>query len=647
MSRVTHAILIFCLFAVGPLGAQPPDLTGVWSCSDGGTYYIRQVGNEVWWYGRSGDQGATWTNVFHGAIQQNRIAGKWADVPQGVIRGAGTMDLQIVSLYRLTSGSVTGGFGGKTWTRGGEPAQPAAGGTVTANNSLLGTWQCPGRLYTFSQEGGEVVGRWTVVDATSVNTGRPVNEAGYRMQQVSPNRYTGQTLVRDTGGRSNWKPTTITVNGNTLANSGGDACSKTLTRVSGPGAVSGAGGSTPGPSGGANGAAPRVNIGGNWIDPANLPFTLAQNGNNLAVYGPAGWQPGTGSFTGPNTVTLNFPGRGTVNGTVENGQINWSNGVVWKPGGLGGVIPPGTAPASGAIAPAAANGASPRVNLSGNWTDPANLPFTLAQNGNNLAVYGPAGWQPGTGSFTGPNTVTLNFPGRGTVNGTVENGQINWSNGVVWKPGGPGGVIPPGTAPASGAVAPAAANGASPRVNLSGNWTDPYGGTFTLAQIGNNLNFYGSPGYQPGTGSFTGPNTFTMNFPGRGTLNGTVENGQITWSNGVVWKPGGPGGVIPPGAGSASGAGVAGGSGGPCADPRTLQIMDQWLLNAIPPQPSGSAMRYEPWGRLVNRSRSAELAVTGAPDTRLSRCEWLWERSQTLTSSNGLGTLWQYVTARR
>lgn len=110
------------------------------------------------------------------------------------------------------------------------------------NNPLLGDWHCPGRLFTFTQEGNEIVGRWTVVDPTSANRDkRPVNEAGYRMRQTAPNQYTGETLWRDSAGRSGWKPTTITVNGNTLTNSGGDACSTTLTRagVTGTGTMAG------------------------------------------------------------------------------------------------------------------------------------------------------------------------------------------------------------------------------------------------------------------------------------------------------------------------------------------------------------------------------------------------------------------------
>jgi len=69
------------------------DLTGVWAASDVGTYYVRQVGDEVWWLGLSRDQGRTFANVFHGFAQYRGadgeplakplIEGDWADVPIG------------------------------------------------------------------------------------------------------------------------------------------------------------------------------------------------------------------------------------------------------------------------------------------------------------------------------------------------------------------------------------------------------------------------------------------------------------------------------------------------------------------------------------------------------------------------------------
>jgi len=97
--------------------AQASSLNGVWNCNDGGVYFVRQVGNEVWWYGQSSDGGATWSNVFHGVMRGNQIDGRWADVPKGSIRGYGEMTLAVLNAGRIEK--VMGGqnFGGSSWSR--------------------------------------------------------------------------------------------------------------------------------------------------------------------------------------------------------------------------------------------------------------------------------------------------------------------------------------------------------------------------------------------------------------------------------------------------------------------------------------------------------------------------------------------------
>ncbi|MCF4967799.1 hypothetical protein CV014_12090 [Nostoc sp. CMAA1605] len=96
--------------------AQASSLTGVWNCNDGGVYFIRQVGNQLWWYGQSADGGETWSNVFQGTIRGNQIIGSWADVPKGAIRGYGEMTLRI-SGNRIEKISGGENFGGSLWSR--------------------------------------------------------------------------------------------------------------------------------------------------------------------------------------------------------------------------------------------------------------------------------------------------------------------------------------------------------------------------------------------------------------------------------------------------------------------------------------------------------------------------------------------------
>ena len=93
------------------------NLTGRWRGNDGGIYYIRQIGNELWWYGQSRDSGNTWSNVFHAKINRRIIRGNWADVPKGRIRQSGKLTLQIINARTIRAVSKTGGFGGSQWSR--------------------------------------------------------------------------------------------------------------------------------------------------------------------------------------------------------------------------------------------------------------------------------------------------------------------------------------------------------------------------------------------------------------------------------------------------------------------------------------------------------------------------------------------------
>ena len=93
------------------------DFTGKWRCNDGGMYFIRQIDSELWWYGQSQDAGRSWSNVFHGRIQGNKINGKWADTPKGQTRSFGNISLQIIENNKLRAINKSGGFGGSEWIR--------------------------------------------------------------------------------------------------------------------------------------------------------------------------------------------------------------------------------------------------------------------------------------------------------------------------------------------------------------------------------------------------------------------------------------------------------------------------------------------------------------------------------------------------
>ena len=93
------------------------NLDGVFSGA-GGKYYLRQLGNEILWYGEEDAVSPTWSNVAHGVIKGNTITVKWADVPKGEIMQSGSLVIRINSNDELVLISQTGEFfATDSWTR--------------------------------------------------------------------------------------------------------------------------------------------------------------------------------------------------------------------------------------------------------------------------------------------------------------------------------------------------------------------------------------------------------------------------------------------------------------------------------------------------------------------------------------------------
>jgi len=85
------------------------NLNGVFSGA-GGKYYLRQLGNEILWYGEEDAVDPTWSNVAHGIIKGNTITVKWADVPKGEIMQSGNLVIKINSNDELVLLKQTGEF---------------------------------------------------------------------------------------------------------------------------------------------------------------------------------------------------------------------------------------------------------------------------------------------------------------------------------------------------------------------------------------------------------------------------------------------------------------------------------------------------------------------------------------------------------
>ena len=87
--------IVICAVALLLPAVALADLSGEWTCDDGGRYYLRQVGNTLYWYGEHSVTNPAWSNVYYARIQGDRVKGNWADVPKGGTNSRGVLHLQI------------------------------------------------------------------------------------------------------------------------------------------------------------------------------------------------------------------------------------------------------------------------------------------------------------------------------------------------------------------------------------------------------------------------------------------------------------------------------------------------------------------------------------------------------------------------
>jgi len=128
------------LAAIGCATEDPSgvgELTGAWEGNDDGVYYIRQVGDCVWWFGTEVldiEPGATgqpgFANVAAGRMVGTQIDLEWADVPLGnILNGGGLTFVYDVGTDTLTLTEQRGAgapFGGTVLTRIQPDASPEA-----------------------------------------------------------------------------------------------------------------------------------------------------------------------------------------------------------------------------------------------------------------------------------------------------------------------------------------------------------------------------------------------------------------------------------------------------------------------------------------------------------------------------------------
>ncbi|MDL2274704.1 hypothetical protein LJC22_01075 [Desulfosarcina sp. OttesenSCG-928-G10] len=109
-----YVLLLFLL----PAAVAHADLTGRWSCNDGGLYYLKEHDGTVYGYGEGKGVPPAWATVFSGRIDDDRITGTWAHVPKGRASGAGALELTIeADGEQLRAAQSVKGLNGTRWTR--------------------------------------------------------------------------------------------------------------------------------------------------------------------------------------------------------------------------------------------------------------------------------------------------------------------------------------------------------------------------------------------------------------------------------------------------------------------------------------------------------------------------------------------------
>jgi hypothetical protein len=297
--------------------ASTPDITGMWSMS------ITGLGNSTWVFQPAARGSGRFTATEQGlgnasgsaVVFDSRVRIDWKTGD----RQEGYTDVVLdASASRATGVTyVTGSPNGSTvrydvsMTRNGTVPVP----TPATDESLLGVWRgCDGRTIQFTSEGGEINGRYT--DVARLAPYFTNGEIGYRHRPLGNGRYRGQDLWRYNDGRSEWRPSSITVTGNTLSDTGADSCSVTLTRTTAAQATPAA---TPG----------TVDLTGEWqsntknAGTAKWRFT-SEGGGRYKVQ-----QEGFGNAAGTAVVTGN---RLRVDWRTWNGYVGYDD-YTFHPGG--------------------------------------------------------------------------------------------------------------------------------------------------------------------------------------------------------------------------------------------------------------------------------------------------------------------------
>lgn len=159
---IVMSLTVFAAFGVFAGNVSAAEINGYYEGDDGGAYFIRQIGNKIYWFGE--DPKGGFANVLAGTISGNKLTASFWDVPKGKSKGAGEITLEIqaggATLVKLSS---TVPFGMKTLKKFVMKTELVGGVPVIKNLPP----EMRSRPEGFSGGEGNLTGAWTTDDLST------------------------------------------------------------------------------------------------------------------------------------------------------------------------------------------------------------------------------------------------------------------------------------------------------------------------------------------------------------------------------------------------------------------------------------------------------------------------------------------------
>ena len=116
--KSVFVVCVLGLFVSGVAIASAADLSGKWNCDDGRQYYLRQVGNTLYWYGERSATNPAWSTSFRGTSMGSESTATGWTCPRDRHSSQGVLQMQIKDDGNVLEATrKTGGFGGSRWVR--------------------------------------------------------------------------------------------------------------------------------------------------------------------------------------------------------------------------------------------------------------------------------------------------------------------------------------------------------------------------------------------------------------------------------------------------------------------------------------------------------------------------------------------------